>query len=99
MEAHDTHLKIKLDEHGEMLTTVIGDVCILFSIMNYEYFLSWDVIDGWLENIKFSFEKCMFYFRTVVALIVSTIPEGPPISITTCFDILTGKITQNNVIL
>jgi Ca2+-transporting ATPase len=99
MEGHDTPLKIKLDEFGERLTTVISAVCILVWIINYKYFLSWDVIDGWPKNIRFSLEKCTYYFKIAVALAVAAIPEGLPAVITTCLALGTRKMAQKNAIV
>jgi Ca2+-transporting ATPase len=99
MEGHDTPLKIKLDEFGERLTTVINAVCILVWIINYKYFLSWDVIDGWPKNIRFSLEKCTYYFKIAVALAVAAIPEGLPAVITTCLALGTRKMAQKNAIV
>ncbi|KAF9687947.1 hypothetical protein SADUNF_Sadunf02G0146100 [Salix dunnii] len=50
----------KLDEFGSRLT-VIGLVCL-------------DVVDVWLANIIFSFEKCTCYFKIdLIFYIVSTV--------------------------
>ena len=76
MEAHDTCLKRKLNEFGEMLIVAISVVCILVWIMNYKYFFSWDTIDGWSKTMRFSFEKCTYYFKIVVSLADDAIPEG-----------------------
>lgn len=99
MESADTPLKRKLDEFGERLTTVIAVVCFLVWIINYKHFLSWDVIDGWPKNVRFSFKKCTYYFKIVVALAVAAIPEGLPAVITTCLALGTSKMAQKNAIV
>lgn len=99
LEESDTPLKKKLDEFGSRLTTAIGLVCLIVWVINYKNFLSWDVVDGWPANIRFSFEKCTYYFKIAVALAVAAIPEGLPAVITTCLALGTRKMAQKNAIV
>ncbi|XP_050238519.1 calcium-transporting ATPase, endoplasmic reticulum-type [Mercurialis annua] len=99
LEESDTPLKKKLDEFGGRLTTAIGIVCLIVWVINYKNFLSWDVVDGWPVNIRFSFEKCTYYFKIAVALAVAAIPEGLPAVITTCLALGTRKMAQKNAIV
>lgn len=99
LEESTTPLKKKLDEFGSWLTTAIGFVCLTVWAINYKYFLTWDLVDGWPANIQFSFEKCTYYFKIAVALAVAAIPEGLPTVITTCLALGTRKMAQKNAIV
>ncbi|KAK9062612.1 hypothetical protein SSX86_019800 [Deinandra increscens subsp. villosa] len=95
----DTPLKKKLNELGEVLTMLIGLICLLVWLINVRYFLTWDYVDGWPRNFKFSFEKCTYYFEIVVALVVVSILEGLPAVITTCLALGTRKMAQKNALV
>ncbi|PIN05993.1 Ca2+ transporting ATPase [Handroanthus impetiginosus] len=99
MEESETPLKKKLDEFGNRLTTTIGLVCLVVWIINYKYFLTWEIVKGWPSNFQFSFDKCTYYFKIAIALAVAAIPEGLPAVITTCLALGTRKMAQKNAIV
>lgn len=99
LEESDTPLKKKLDEFGSRLTTAIGVVCLVVWVTNYKNFLSWDIVNGWPSNVRFSFQKCTYYFEIAVTLAVAAIPEGLPAVITTSLALGTRKMAQKNAIV
>ncbi|KAH7443179.1 hypothetical protein KP509_02G023900 [Ceratopteris richardii] len=96
---YDSPLTKKLEEFSDTLTKFVGAVCIIVWLVNYKYYLTWDVSSNFPANINFDFQQATYYFKVAVALAVAAIPEGLPAVITTCLALGTRRMAEENAIV
>lgn len=70
---YDTPLSRKLDEFADVLTKVVGTICVVVWLVNYKYFVSWEIVDGVPANFQFNFEQATYYFKVIYHLPLSTL--------------------------
>lgn len=87
-----TPLKQKLSDFSDQLQYLIGFVCLLVWLINYQFFFDF-------QTLTFDFKACIYYFQIAVALAVAAIPEGLPTVITMCLALGTRKMASKNAIV
>eukprot|EP00759_Apiculatamorpha_spiralis_P006248 PhF_6_TR13659/c0_g1_i1/m.21916/K05853/ATP2A; Ca2+ transporting ATPase, sarcoplasmic/endoplasmic reticulum len=89
-----TPLQLKLDEFGDLLTKIIGVICIaVFGVtMVRSFFLNKNKPASIAEPILHS-------IKLAISLAVAAIPEGLPAVVTTCLALGTRKMAQQNALV
>ena len=104
-EETKTPLQVKLDEFGELLTKVIGAICLLLFVLHLyrHFFLPSTTPHHRGAGVATFFEKfvhpVMESLKVSVALAVAAIPEGLPAVVTTCLALGTYRMAAHNALV